>query len=178
MKSGSFPKWQRFYDRDRTQGPYGGAQTSLRSHSRAAVSSQPSRNLIAGCFSFICLLLGGLSTGFLIPLLQDDTRPFLPSSPITGLATLIPPERRAGLLWLLLICSIKISTLPVLRSERFCCCAPPPLPPLLFSSLSPPFRVAVFLCVVFFYLSTVKASQMLLGFVVRKLYLPKGGISE
>lgn len=100
------------------------------------VSSEPSWNLIADCFSFICLLLSGLSTCFLIPLLQDDTRPFLPSFPITGLDALIPTERRPGLLWLLLICSIKISTLPVLRSERFCCLPPPhPHPPTLPLSL-------------------------------------------
>lgn len=89
-------------------------ETSFPSHSCTAVSREPSRNLIAGCFSFFCLLLSGLSTCFLIPLLQDDTRPFLPSFPITGPAALIPTERRPGLLWLLLICSIEISTLPVL----------------------------------------------------------------
>lgn len=64
-------------------------------------------------------------------------------------------------IWALLLLSLPLSLLSSFLS---------------LSSLSRPFTV--FLCVVFFYLSAVKASQALLGFVVRNLYLPKGGISD
>lgn len=47
----------------------------------------------------------------------------------------------------------------------------------LFLSFSLSLSYYLSLCCLF-YLSTVKASQALLGFVVRNLYLPKGGISD
>lgn len=48
---------------------------------------------------------------------------------------------------------------------------------LLFLSFSLPLCLTLFQCCLF-YLSAVKASQALLSFVVRNLYLPKGGISD
>lgn len=48
---------------------------------------------------------------------------------------------------------------------------------LLRLSFPPSLCLALFLCCLF-YLSAVKASQALLSFVVRNLYLPKGGISD
>lgn len=48
---------------------------------------------------------------------------------------------------------------------------------LLRLTFPPSLCLALFLCCLF-YLSAVKASQALLGFVVRNLYLPKGGISD
>lgn len=48
---------------------------------------------------------------------------------------------------------------------------------VVFLSFPPSLCLTLFLCCLF-YLSAVKASQALLGFVVRNLYLPKGGISD
>lgn len=48
---------------------------------------------------------------------------------------------------------------------------------LLFLAFSLPLCLTLFQCCLF-YLSAVKASQALLSFVVRNLYLPKGGISD
>lgn len=48
---------------------------------------------------------------------------------------------------------------------------------LLFLPFPPSLCLTLFLCCLF-YLSAVKASQALLSFVVRNLYLPKGGISD